>query len=162
MEMHSLNLQIPFSTTKDDHFDFEKDHDEEVILGYHWDKVKDVMHPHTVISHKKGAQGKKGILLSEVEFNPEKMTKRLVLSILSSLYDPLGIYYSILKITLKALYSQVCLLVPGKSKASYDLPIITSCPELAYICSNLCNQLTSLKYIEPLLRYSIPHNYQVS
>ena len=64
--------------------------------------------------------------------------------------------------TLKALYSQVCLLIPGKSRASYDLPIITSCPELAHICSNLCNQLTSLKDIEPLLRYAIPHNHEVS
>ena len=31
MEQHNLNLQIPFSTTKDDHYDFEKDHSEEVI-----------------------------------------------------------------------------------------------------------------------------------
>ena len=162
MDMHSLNLQIPFSTSKDDHYNFSRDHEQEVILGYNWDKVKDVLYPHTIISHKKGAHGEKGTLLSEVKFCPEQMTKRLVLSILSSLYDPLGIFYSILKITLKALYSQVCLLIPGKSKASYDLKIISSCPELANVCSNLCNQLTNLKNIEPLLRYAIPHNHEVS
>ena len=50
MDMRSLNLQIPFSTSKDDHYNFSRDHEQEVILGYNWDKVKDVLYPHTIIS----------------------------------------------------------------------------------------------------------------
>ena len=162
MTLHNLNLQLPFSTCQTDHYDFKRDHPHEVILGYSWDKIKDVLSPHTTISHKKGAHGEKGILLSDLEFSPEQMTKRLVLSILSSLYDPLGIFYSILKMALKALYSQVCLLIPGNTKTSYDLKIISACPELANICSSLCNQLTNLKSINPLQRNAVPHNYEVS
>ena len=59
MEKNNLNLQIPFSTTKQDHYDFDIDHSDEVMLGYHWDKILDLIQPHTVISHKKGTQGRK-------------------------------------------------------------------------------------------------------
>ena len=133
-----------------------------MVLGYHWDKILDLIQPHTVISHKIGTQGRKGILLSEQEVKPEKITKRIVLSVSSSLYDPLGTFYSILKITMKALFSQLCILVPVKTKESFDKPIIASCPELAHLCSQLCNQLTDLQKIQPLLRYAVPDNFQVN
>ena len=35
------------------------------------------------------------------EFTPEKMIKRLVLCVLSMMFDPLGTFYSIFKITMK-------------------------------------------------------------
>ena len=89
------------------------------------------------------------------------MTKRVVLSVLSMLYDPMGIFYSILKITMKALFSQLCILVPGKTKQSFDQPIIQQCPELAHLCCQLCNQLTDLKNILPLKGYVVPDQFQV-
>ena len=161
MKDHNLHLQLPFSTTQQDHYDFELDHSSEVVLGYEWDKVLNQILPHTIISHKRGTQGKKGLLLSEQRFTPETMTKRVVLSVLSMLYNPLGVFYSILKITMKALFSQLSILVPGKTKQSFDQPITQQCPDLAHLCCQLCNQLTNLKYILPLKRYVVPDNYQV-
>ena len=93
MTTHNLNLQLPFSTTQQDHYNFETDHSSEVVLGYEWDKVLDQILPHTIISHKRGTQGRKGALLSEQEFTPEKMTKRIVLSVLSMLHVPMGCFY---------------------------------------------------------------------
>ena len=75
MTKNNLNLQPPFSTTKQDHYDFEIDHSSEVVLGYQWDKILDLIQPHTVISHIRGTQGRKGILHSEQEFKPEKNDK---------------------------------------------------------------------------------------
>ena len=106
----------------------------EVVLGYEWDKVLDQILPHTIVSNKRGTQVRKEVLLSEQKFTPETMTKRVVLRVLSMLYYPLGIFYSILKITMKALFSQLCILVPGKTKQSFDQPIIQQCPELAHLC----------------------------
>ena len=161
MTAHNLHLQLPFSTTQQDHYNFEVDHCNEVVLGCEWDKVLDQLLPHTVISHKRGFQGKKGILLTDQESTPEKMTKRIVLSVLSMLYDPLGVFYSILKITMKALFSQLCILVPGKTRQSFDQPIMQQCPELAHLCCQLCNQLTDLDKILPLQRYAVPDRFQV-
>ena len=72
MKAYNLHLQLPFSTTQQDHYNFKIDHSSEVVLGYEWDKVLDQILPHTIISHKRGTQGRKGVLLSEQKFTADK------------------------------------------------------------------------------------------
>ena len=51
MTHHNLPLQITFSTSEAHHFNLSEDHAEETVLGYKWDKVKDVIIPDVIISH---------------------------------------------------------------------------------------------------------------
>ena len=71
-------------------------------------------------------------------------------------------FFSILKMSLKTLYSQICLAVPGKSKQGYDSPIILASDNLAHVAANLCNQLSQLHMIKPLSRNIVPQNFQVN
>ena len=57
---------------------------------------------------------------------------------------------------MKTLYSTVCLSLPGKHKASFDLPLITVSPELAKVTTDLLNQLGKLYDIKPMRRNIIP------
>ena len=85
-------------------------------MGYCWSKVEDTLLPETTISHGHPGAGLKGKLLPNNPFSAELITKRTLLAVISMLYDPTGNFYSILKMSLKALYSQVCIALPGKKQ----------------------------------------------
>ena len=90
------------------------------------------------------------------------MTKRRLLGILSSLFDPLGVFFSPLRLTLKALYSAVCLEIPGRTREAFDTPLTCILPDLARITTELCNSLTRLELLQPMRRNVIPRNAEVS
>ena len=69
---------------------------------------------------------------------------------------------SFLKMSLKTLYSQICLAVPGKSKQGYDSPIILASDNLAHVAVDLCNQLCQLHLIKPLARNIVPQNFNIN
>ena len=84
-----------------------------------------------------------------------------MLAVISQLYDPTDNFFSILKISLKSVYSQICLAIPGKTKQGYNSPIILASDQLAYIAADLCNQLGQLHLIEPLKRNIVPQHFTV-
>ena len=69
---------------------------------------------------------------------------------------------SILQLTLKAVYSTVCLSIPGRDKASFDKPISSISPELARVTTDLCNQLSNIDQILPMKRNIIPKGHDVA
>ena len=69
------------------------------------------------------------------------------MAILSSLYDPLGVFFSPLRLTLKALYSAVCIEIPGKSREAFDTPLTCISEELARVTVEVCNDLTKLEIL---------------
>ena len=78
MYLHNFPLQIMFSTSEPNHFNFAEDQAEETNLGYKWDKKNNLIIPDVTISHERPGTGKKGITLSEKEFSPLAITKRVV------------------------------------------------------------------------------------
>ena len=64
--------------------------------------------------------------------------------------------------SLKTVYSQICLAIPGKTKQGYDSPIILASDYLVHVAADLCNQLGQLHLIEPLARNIIPQHFQVN
>ena len=92
MNKYNLPLQLRYSTTKEEHPDWESDVPQEILLGYRWDKILDELIPNLEITHGNKGRGLKGELLKEKPFTLEDMSKRKLLLILSSLYDPLGIF----------------------------------------------------------------------
>merc|ERR1711888_562479 len=97
----------------------------------------------------------------DYKLDAHSITKRTILAIISQLWDPTGIFFSILKMSLKTIYSQICLANPGKSKSGYDTPVIASSDYLAHVAANICNSLTQIHQIEPLRRNIIPQYFQV-
>ena len=120
-----------------------------------------MLKPDITLSHGRLKQGLKGQLLKDNPFSADSMSKRKLLCILSSLYDPFGVYMSILRLTLKALYSTVCLSIPGKDRASFDRPISSVSPELAKVTTDLCNLLDKIDQIKPMKRNVIPVGHDV-
>ena len=82
--------------------------------------------------------------------------------ILSSLFDPLGIFLSPLRLTLKALYSAICIEIPVKSKDAFDIPLTNISADLAKVTVEICNSLTKLEMLKPLRRNIVPEDYEVS
>ena len=101
-------------------------------------------------------------LIRDKPFYLEEITRRRLLAILSSLFNPLGVFLSPMRLTLKALYSAVCIEVPGKTKEAFDMPLTSICGDLARVTTELCNSLTSLKTLLPMKRNIIPEGYEVS
>merc|ERR1711888_9728 len=97
----------------------------------------------------------------DYKLDAHSITKRTILAIISQLWDPTGIFFSILKMSLKTIYSQICLAHPGKSKMGYDTPVIASSDYLAHVAANICNSLTQIHQIEPLKRNIVPQHFKV-
>ena len=162
MTRHNLPLQLPYSTSKEAHYDWDRDVPCETLLGYVWEKENDTLKPDITLSHGRLKQGLKGLLLKDNPLSADSMSKHKLLCILSSLFDPLGVYMSILRLTLKAVYSTVCLSIPGRDKASFDRPISSISPELARVTTDLCNQLSNIDQILPMKRNFIPKGNDVA
>ena len=105
------------------------------------------MTPNVTISHGRKGKGIKGIELINKPFDLITITKRVLLSVLSQLYDPLGVFLDPHKIGLKIIYSRVCL--------------TSVCADLAQKASDACNELVSLKQINPKKRESLSKGYRV-
>ena len=161
LEHHNLQLQNRYSTSKLHHYDFSIEQPQEVILGFHWCKINDTICPATILSHGRLRDGSKGKLLKDHHLDAHSITKRTILAIISQLWDPTGQFFSILKMSLKTIYSQICLANPGKTKSGYDTPIIAASDYLAHVAANICNSLTQIHQIEPLKRNIIPQHFQV-
>ena len=131
MNKFNLPLQIKYSTTEKEHPDWSSDVPLETLLGYRWCKVKDEILPNVELTRDNKSRGMKGDLIRDKPFHLEEMTKRRLLAILSSLFDPLGIFLSPMRLTLKALYSAVCIEVPGKTKEAFDMPLTSISADLA-------------------------------
>ena len=161
MTLYNLPLQNKLMTNKDNHYYFENDHPSEVLLGYVWDKINDTLLPNVTISHGRKGKGIKGIELTDKPFNPVTITKRVLLSVLQQLYDPLGIYLDPHKIGLKIIYSRVCLLMSGRDAKSFNSPIFNVSTELAQKASDACNELISIKQIKPMKRATVPKGHNL-
>ena len=161
MVQHNLPLQIPFSTSQAHHYNFFLDHSEETVLGYKWIKSGDLIIPDIIISHGRPGAGKKGITLQQKPFSAESMTKRIMLSVVPQVYDPLSWFYDPFKVKLKIIFSQICIATPGKDKKSFDTPIMQHCPALAVASTDACNQLSAKDQILPLERYVIPEGHDL-
>ena len=81
--------------------------------------------------------GKKGVNLEDQPLEPTKVTKRVLLSVLQQLYDPIGVFVDQHKIGLKILHSKVCLACPGDT---FNVPLFTISPELAHLITDTCNK----------------------
>ena len=93
-------------------------------------------------------------------FEPTKVTKRVVLSVLQQLYDATSIFVEIHKVALKILHSKVCLACPGGD--TFNVALFSISPELATLVSDSCNNLHTLKELKSLPKAAIPEGYKFS
>ena len=162
MNKFNLPLQIKYSTIKEVHPNWEADIPQETLLGYRWDKITDQIIPNIELTRDNKGRGLKGDLIKNKPFHIKEMTKRRLLAILSSLFDPLGTFFSPLRLTLKALYSAVCIEIPGRTREAFDTPLTCISADLARITTELCNSLTRLELLKPMRRNVIPKGSEVS
>ena len=161
MTLHNLPLQLKFSTNQANHFDFASDHPEEVLPGYNWDKKAITLIPNIVISHGHLSGGRKGLEIISKPFDPLIITKRIVLSVLSQLWNPLGIYYDPVKISLKIIYSKIWMIISGKDKKSFNTPVSQACADSAQSSAKAGNELVNLSKIQPMKQQVVPVDYDV-
>ena len=113
MVHHSLPLQQPSTTSNKYHPDFKEDHPSEVVLGYLWCKVQDTIVPNIVLSHGRKSKGKKGIKWVDQPISARNISKKIIISLMQQLWDPLGFFFDIFEIAMKILNNKVCLAMPG-------------------------------------------------
>ena len=105
LEHNNLNLQSKYSTNQQNHYQFDLEQPQEVVLGFRWCKITDTLSPATIISHGRIRGGLKGKLLKDHPFRADTITKCTMLAVISQLYDPTGNLFSLLKMSLKTIYS---------------------------------------------------------
>merc|ERR1711888_123193 len=162
MRKYNLPLQFKFSSIERAHPDWEADTPVETLLGYQWDKRTDQILPNINLTRDNKTKKFKGDLIKNKPFKLEEMTKRRLLSLLSSLYDPMGTFLSPLRLTMKALYSSICIELPGKTREAFDTPLTNISTDLAKVTVDICNSLAKLEDLQPLERNIIPEGYEVS
>ena len=136
MYLYNLPLQLKFSTNEANHYDFGSNHPKEVLLGYNWDKRANTLIPNVVVSQGHLGGDRKGIELASKPFDSLTITKRTVLSAI--------------KVSLKIMYSKVCMLIPDMDGKSFNTPISQACADLALCATKACNELIHLYKINPI------------
>ena len=92
-------------------------HDEENIenlLGMRWYKNEDFITPNwqfNLAKKRRGKRKKENITLSNID--SQKWTRRTLLRLIMSIFDPLGIFSNHFIINFKILFSKVCIQCPA-------------------------------------------------
>merc|ERR1711867_301384 len=103
MEKYNLPLQMKFSSIERAHPDWEADTPVETLMGYRWNKRTDHIIPSISLTRDNRTKKFKGDLIKNKPYKLEEITKRKLLSLISSLYDPLGSFLSPIRLTMNFL-----------------------------------------------------------